>query len=74
MSCATGTEQAVCSTMPRGPEISTRHMRQQATGSSLGWLQKTGISMPSLAAASTTSVPLGTETWRSSMVSVTSRS
>src|SRR5512138_1041171 len=54
-----------------GRPISTRHMRHMPTGSSLGWWQKTGISMPTVLAASTTLSPSGTVTLIPSMVRVT---
>ena len=51
--------------------MSTRHWRQAPTGSSSGWSQKRGIWMPSSSAARITRVPLGTLTWKPSMVRVT---
>ena len=53
------------------PSISTRHMRQAATGSSSGWSQNRGISTPSCSAARMISVPLGTDTSTPSTVAVT---
>src|SRR4051794_20732784 len=51
--------------------ISTRHCRQAPTGSSSGWSQNRGISVPISSAARITRVPFGTLTSTSSMVSVT---
>ena len=45
-----------------GIATSTRHCRQAPTGSSSGWSQNRGISMPTCSAARMTSVPLGTVT------------
>ena len=50
--------------------ISTRHCRQAPTGSSSGWSQNRGISVPISSAARITRVPLGTLTSTSSMVRV----
>src|SRR5262245_8036615 len=44
----------------RCPSTSTRHCRQAPTGSSSGWSQKRGISIPSSSAARITRVPFGT--------------
>ena len=67
----TRTVHAVSSRLPRGPGNSTMHIRHAPSGSSLGCEQKTGISIPAALAASTTSVPAGTDTLMSSMVTLT---
>src|SRR5438874_7688870 len=54
----------------RAPLTSTAHTRQTATGESLGSWQSTGMSIPSVRAASQMVVPSGTVIVRSSMVSV----
>ena len=54
-----------------GIETSTRHWRHAPTGSSSGWSQKRGISMPAVSAARMTRVPLGTLTGRPSIVRLT---
>ena len=51
-----------------GIATSTRHWRHAPTGSSSGWSQKRGISMPTVSAARMTSVPLGTLTGTPSIV------
>ncbi len=53
------------------PSISMRQARQAATGSSSGWSQKRGISMPTCSAARMISVPLGTTTSMPSIATVT---
>jgi hypothetical protein len=53
------------------PSTCTRHCRQAPTGSSSGWSQNRGIWMPSCSAARITSVPLGTEISKPSMVTDT---
>lgn len=55
----------------RWPSTSTMHWRQAPAGSSSGWSQKRGISMPRSSAARMTSVPLGTEISMPSIVRVT---
>ncbi len=52
----------------RWPSISTMHWRQAPAGSSSGWSQNRGISMPRSSAARITRVPLGTESAIPSMV------
>lgn len=51
--------------------MSTRHWRQLAAGESSGWSQNRGIWIPSSSAARMISVPLGTLTWKPSMVRLT---
>ena len=53
----------------RWPSTSTMHCRQAPAGSSSGWSQNRGISMPRSSAARMTSVPLGTEISMPSIVS-----
>ena len=53
------------------PSISIRHARQAATGSSSGWSQKRGISIPSISAARITRVPAGTDTATPSTMTLT---
>ena len=52
------------------PSTSMRQARQAATGSSSGWSQKRGTSMPSCSAARMTRVPLGTRISTPSMTTV----
>ncbi len=58
---------------PSGPGVatSTRHCRHAPAGASSGWSQNRGIAMPICSAARMISVPLGTPTSTSSMVTVT---
>jgi hypothetical protein len=53
------------------PSISTRHIRHAATGSSSGWSQKRGISMPSCSAARMISVPFSAVIDTPSMLNAT---
>ncbi len=69
MSAATVVVQAA--TGLRWPSTSTMHCRHAPTGSSSGWSQNRGTSMPSSSAARMISVPFGTLTGSPSMVSVT---
>ena len=69
MPSATGTAHDGCGF--GWPSISTRHMRQAATGSSSGWSQKRGTATPIISAARMMSVPFGTATATSSMVTLT---
>jgi hypothetical protein len=75
MPCATGSVQDACGLgMPRplpASGTSTKHCRHAPIGSSSGWSQNRGIWMPICSAARITSVPSGTVTWTSSIVSVT---
>ena len=55
----------------RWPSTSTMHCRQAPIGSSSGWSQNRGISMPSSSAARMISVPLGTTVSIPSTMTVT---
>ncbi len=55
----------------RWPSTSTMHCRQAPTGSSSGWSQNRGISIPRSSAARMINIPFGTLTAMPSMVRVT---
>ena len=69
MPSATGIAQAGCGL--GWPSISMRQARQAATGSSRGWSQNRGISMPTCSAARMIRVPLGTTMSMPSIATVT---
>ena len=56
---------------PAGLATSTRHWRHAPAGSSAGWSQKRGISMPTCSAARMMSVPFSTCVSMPSIVTVT---
>src|SRR5438105_12207444 len=71
MSSATGMKHAGCRLNPRGPLISTRHIRHMPTGFMRGCQQKRGMYMPWRSAAAITSSPCRASMARPSTVTVT---